>query len=673
MKFGFGICFVLLVLNSCASKVAVEEENEPLLAERKYLFTIDGEPTYAEEFLYILQKNRPPGEETAALSEEEFETNLELYINFKLKVAEAIRLGYDEKEEFKAEFAAFREDLRKPYMLESDVQEGELQKAYERLQEVVKASHILLSFPTNAALEDSIAVLRMAEKIQTEAKAGADFGALALEHSQDPSAQVNRGNLGYFTAMQMVYPFEAAAYSLQVGEVSPPVLTDFGYHIIRLEDRKPNPGEIRVSHLLVRTNPSDPESEDRAVRKIADIYAQLRLESSTWENTVLSFSEDQGTRNNGGMLPWFGVGSIVPEFEEAAFNLSEIGEISPPVKTTYGYHIIRLEDRKPIAPYEELEPTLKSRILRDSRSTLIKSQVLAMQKAKYQVSENEPLLQMLERELSNWDGVSLQPLEQVLSSGDRWAEDLVVISGEPTSLRSFYAFIEQSLNSVESQKANGVADWYERFLSDKLNTVEEQELIETNADYRLLLQEFREGILLFSLMNDLVWQKGILDSLGQYQYYEANIDRYQWKERVPALIVSMTQDNTSEETEIQEFLRDKRYEPGWKERLEDRWLDDFPLLFTVEDKVVEVPNHPIVKDLNLSTAFHDVKRGSRHYFVLTGEAIPPRAKKFEETKGLVIQDYQNYLDQKLIEELRDRFALHVDEAEKKRVYEIAVH
>ncbi|MCC5937754.1 MAG: peptidylprolyl isomerase [Lunatimonas sp.] len=673
MKFGFSICFALVLLSACATKVAVEENNEPVVEVRKYLFTIDGEPTYADEFLYILNKNNQPGADRAVLSEEDFEKNLELFINFKLKVAEAMKLGYHETEEFEREFAAFREDLRKPYLLESEVQEGELQKAYERLQEVVKASHILLSFPTNASLEDSIAVLRMAEKIQSEAQAGADFGALALEHSQDPSAQVNRGNLGYFTAMQMVYPFEAAAYDLQVGEVSQPVLTDFGYHIIRLEDRKPNPGEIRVSHLLVRTNPADPASEDRAVRRIADIYAQLRLESSTWEGTVASFSEDQGTRNSGGLLPWFGVGSIVPEFEEAAFNLTEIGEISPPVKTDYGYHIIRLEERKPIAPFEELEPTLKSRILRDSRSTLIKSQVLAMQKAKYQVKENEPLLLTLENVLSDWSGDSADALETVLNAEGLWEEELVVIAGEPMPLRTFHAFVQKELNAVESRRVAGWEGWYERFLADRLKAAEEQELLETNADYRLLLQEFREGILLFSLMNDLVWQKGILDSLGQHQYYEANIDRYQWKDRVPALVVTMTQENETQESNIRRFLSSKRYHADLKYQLEDRWLDEFPLLFTLEDKLVEVPEHPVIKALDLSKPFHDIRQEGKQYFVLTGERVPAEAKKFEETRGMVIQDYQSYLDEKLIGELRNKFVLRLDEDEKKRVYEIAVN
>ncbi|EON77344.1 Foldase protein PrsA precursor [Lunatimonas lonarensis] len=672
MKFGFSICFALALLSSCATKVAVEENHDPLSQTQRYLFTIDGNPTYADEFLYILNKNNQIGEEKKDFTSEEFEKNLDLFINFKLKVAEAERLGYHQTEEFRREFDSFREDLRRPYLLENEVQEGELQKAYDRLQEIVKASHILLSFPTDATLEDSIAVMRMAEKIRNEAVSGVDFADLAVEHSQDPSVQVNKGNLGYFTAMQMVYPFEAAAYDLKIGEVSSPVATDFGYHIIRLEDRKPNPGEVRVSHLLVRTVPGDAASEDRAVRRIADIYAQLRLESSTWEGVVASFSEDQGTRESGGLLPWFGVGSIVPEFEAAAFGLTEIGEISPPVKTDYGYHIIRLEGTRPVPPYEEMEAILKSRILRDSRSTLIASQVMAMQKAKYKVSENELLIRQLSESFGDWSG-NVDVLEDTINRRDLWKLELLSISGESLLLQDFFDFVKSELEAVQSPRINGFEAWYERFVTKRLKEEEERDLLENNAEYRMLVREFREGILLFSLMNDKVWQMGIFDSIGQHQYYETHMDRYQWKDRVPALVISFVQKNPEEQEKIRQFLSGKQYAPELKNELEKRWLEEFPLLFTMEDKLQEIPTHPLIKDLDISTSFHEVTKDGKQFFVMTGELIPAQAKKFEEIRGLVIQDYQNFLDENLIGELRNKSILQVDEEEKKRVYEIAVN
>lgn len=672
MKFQLVCILILAIPCACATKVAVEDNHTPITQEQRALFSIDGEPVKPEEFLYMLSKNKSLIKENAPLTREEFEESFDLFLNFKLKVTEAEALGYHQTQEFEIEFGTFREDIRKPYLLENEVQEGELQRAYSRLQEIVKASHILLSFPSNASLDDSIAVLRMAEKIQSQAKNGADFGKLATEHSQDPSASVNNGALGYFTAMQMVYPFEAAAYDLRVGDISDPVLTDFGYHIIKLEDRKPNPGEIRVSHLLVRTNEEDPLSEVRAMRKIADIYDQLKQENNTWEDVVATFSEDQGTRGNKGLLPWFGVGNIVPEFEQAAFDLTAIGEISTPVKTSFGYHIIRLEDRKPVASFEELEQTLKSRILRDSRSNLIKSQVIAMQKARYSMHENETIYPRLEKVINSWEGKDPGALGQSLRDTDLWGEWLFSIAQDTLLVSDFHGFIEKELTGVRANKNTDFETWQESYMAASLKEAEERDLLENNEEYRLLLKEFREGILLFSLMNDLVWQKALNDSLGQLTYYETHLDRYQWAERVPALVVTIAQSDEATIRRLIDFLSKKTYDPKLKEHLEQSWLIENPLLFTVEDKIFEIEKHPVLKTLDLSNDFHDVTIQDKRYLLVTGKMIEKGPKKFEETKGLVIQDYQTYLDEKLVSELRGKYTVRVNEDEKNSIYQVAI-
>jgi peptidyl-prolyl cis-trans isomerase SurA len=256
---------------SCSPKTTIVKEDQTQEIQVP-LMTIGNEDIFADEFLYLLSKNRQFQDKSEKISPKDFEENFDLFINYKLKVKEAENMGLDTLEEFRREFEIFKEDLIKPYLIKNSLQEGELMKAYNRMKEVVKASHILIQFPNNSTREDTIAVFRMAQKLKADAEAGADFNQLAEEYSDDPSAKDNRGSLGYFTALQMVYQFEDAAYALQIGEISDPVLTNFGYHIIKLEDRKPNPGEIRVSHILIRTQPGDPIAEERALRKVGDIY-----------------------------------------------------------------------------------------------------------------------------------------------------------------------------------------------------------------------------------------------------------------------------------------------------------------------------------------------------------------------------------------------------------------
>jgi peptidyl-prolyl cis-trans isomerase SurA len=658
---------------ACTPKITADNQPTSPTLEEEYLFSIDGKKVHGEEFLYVLSKNTVPSENSTPLTPAEFEENFQLFINYKLKVTEAEALGYHKSEEYIQEFSSFREDLRKPFILENEVQEGELQKAYTRLKEVVKASHILLSFPPNANLEDSLTVLRMAQKIQFEAKQGVDFNELAVEYSEDPSVENNRGNLGYFTAMQMVYPFEAAAYNLQVGEISDPVLTDFGYHIIKLEDRRPNPGEVRVSHLLVRINPEDPQSEDRAKRKIADIYEQLLKENNSWEEIVNAFTEDAGTRESGGLLPWFGVGSIVPEFEQAAFNLEEIGEISNPVKTVFGYHIIRLEGVKPIAPYEDLEQTLKSRILRDSRSTLIRSQVTAMQMAKYDAQENNSIYPLLSESFEQVSNEFPTNLKEKWQEAGIWNDWVIRVGSDTLRVLDFHKFLLQTTTAVKAKRYTNFQAWVDGFMEAQLKEAEERDLIINNKEYRLLVQEFREGILLFNLMNDLVWQKAIVDSLGQRTYFQEHIERYKWKERIPSLIIKITQPNETEIGKLRDYLQDKAYDKTIEKTLQESFLERNPLLFTLENRIVEIVDNPIVQDLDFSESFHEKTLDGVRYFILTGDKLPERSKDFEETRGKVIQDYQNYLDETLVRQLKEKYIVKINEGEKNRIYHLAVN
>lgn len=662
------ICYSLFVVVLACSPKTIPIQEEPQFEKPVPLMTIGNEDIYADEFLNLLSKNRQFQNKEEKLSPEDFEENLELFINYKLKVREAENMGLDTLEEFRREFEVFKEDLIQPYLIKNTLQQGELMKAYNRMKEIVKASHILLQFPNNASREDTVAVYRMAQKLKAEAEAGADFNELALEHSEDPSAKDNKGNLGYFTSLQMVHQFEDGAFSLEIGEISAPILTNFGYHIIKLEDKKPNPGEIKVSHILVRTQSGDPVSEERALRKVGDIYTELQKPESLWEDVCKMYSEDLGSKNSGGALPWISLGSVIPEFERAAFSLTEEGEISTPVKTPYGYHIIRLEERRPIPPYEEMEASIKSRILRDSRSTLIQSQVTAIQKSRYGFQENGQALGQLQKLLDQSNSID-DFMAEVL---EREVKDTVLfmILDEENTVNDLLKFMENERNKVKIGSRNGIGTSLDRFIESSLNLTEEQDLMANNEEYRLLLQEYRDGILLFSLMNDQVWQKAIMDSIGQINFYEENKERYSWKERIEALIVTLGKEINNES--VRRFLVDKKYKSDLADRLENTFLLDNPLLFTMEEGLYEWESHPILSKVDIKKDFQEIKVNGKSTFVLIGERVAPEIKQFTETKGKVIQEYQQFLDDQLIMTLKQNYIIRIDEDEKKKIYQLAV-
>ncbi|WP_297336578.1 peptidylprolyl isomerase [Algoriphagus sp.] len=645
------ILFSVLVLTLPGSLVHAQT-----MDDSQELLSVGGQPVSKDEFIYLMGKGNNTG--APGLSRKDFEENLQLFINYKLKVREAEALGLSETPEFNREFESFKENLKAPFLIKNSLEEGELRKAYSRMQEVIRASHILFQFPPNASAEDSLIVLKMALKVRQEIIAGGDINSLAVDYSDDPSVNKNQGDLGYFTSLQMVQPFEDAAYSLQPGEVSEPILTSFGYHIIKVQERKPNPGQVQVSHILVRINPENPDAEDQAKRKVADIYAEIQKPTTVWEDIVKNFSEDPATSQKGGILPWFSVGNMIPEFEMAAFSLTESGEVSPPIKTRYGYHILRLEDRKPLDSFEQMEDQIRSRILRESRSSMIQSQVLAIQKSRYGFKENEELVERLMTELYQTPKDEFESKLESLEISPE--QELFKIQSTSYPVSDFIAFIANDEANPKSKNQGNFELWYNRFLSTLLDEQEEAQLEATNKEYQMLLKEYRDGILLFSLMNDQVWQKGIQDSVGQRQFYQQHLDRYQWGERMPALIVNVLDQEMLAPAKAQ--LEGKNYSESVSEEFIAQSSQNNPLAFKIESGIKEISNHPVLSKSNRESGYEELEIEGETYLLLKGEKIPAGPKKFDETRGQVIKDYQEYLDESLLESLRAKYAVQINKS-----------
>lgn len=626
------------------------------------LLTLDGKPVDKDELVYLISKGKSTDTPVSGVSREEFEENLDLFIKYKLKVREAESLGLDQSTEFSREFDSFKETLIYPYLIKNSLEEGELRKAYSRMQEVIRASHILFQFPPNASSEDSLIVLKMALKVRGEIENGGNINELAVQYSDDPSAKANKGDLGYFTSLQMVQPFEDAAFSLQIGQLSDPVLSNFGYHIIQVQDRQPNPGQVRVSHILVRFDAVDKTQEENARRKISDIYAEIQKENTIWEDIVKTFSEDPATNQRGGLLPWFGVGSMIPEFEMAAFSLTETGEVSPPLKTQYGYHILRLEEKKPIEPFEEMEETIRSKILRDSRSGMIQSQVVAIQKARYAFVENESTVAQLAQLLNS---TSKATFESALISNSLEKSSLFTLRGENYSATDLSNFMKNE--EINPRIKGGTFEiWYDRFVANTLAQTEEKDLETNNKEYQMLLKEYRDGILLFSLMNQEVWQKGITDSLGQVEFYRKNITKYQWKNRVQAFLVKVLDRNQLENA--RKSIRGKGYNQELIQDFESNYKANTPLAFQTDSGIFEYADHEVLSKINLETPYQEIEVDGILYLVVLGQKYSAEPKKFEESRGLVIRDYQEYLDKTLIQALKSKYPIQINPRVKEEAF-----
>ncbi|MGB3617792.1 MAG: peptidylprolyl isomerase [Catalinimonas sp.] len=541
MKYVLTALLITAAMAGCKTNDSGKARNEPTL------ITLGTVQVPTREFLYVYQKNNvgTDADMVDIYSEENLREYLDLYVNFKLKVLDAERRGLDTTAAFRQELAGYRDQLAQPYLTEKSVTEQLVQEAYQRLAQEVNASHILIKVGPDADPADTLAAYQKIQNLRQQALGGRDFATLAKQHSEDPSVARNSGNLGWFTALQMVYPFENAAYLTPVGDISQPLRTRFGYHILEVHERRPSQGKVKVAHLMVRANPGMPAEDSLAAkRKIDELYRRLEA-GEPWEPLVQQFSEDQSSSSRGGVLPAFGTGNMIPSFEEAAFALNAPGDLSNPTQTPYGWHIIRLEEKYPLEPFEQMEPGIRAKVNKDSRSELNQTALINRLKRENRFDEDE---NNLAAALTAVDTTLLKGTWAYARSDDK-LDDVLFTAGDTTlTRRNFYDYLEEKQQPRDNQSADFVARRvYDEFVNETLIAYEKGHLAEKYEDYRMLVQEYRDGILLFQLMDEEVWSKALEDSTGLSNYFERNREAYRWEERAAATIYNTASAATRDE------------------------------------------------------------------------------------------------------------------------------
>lgn len=503
----------------------------------------------ASEFGYVYKKNNGTAPDFG--TRQSVTDYLTLYTNFRLKVLDAEKRGLDTTQAFHRELDGYRQQLAQPYLTEKGVTDQLIREAYSRMGQEVNASHILIRVAPDASPADTAAAYQKIVALRQRVTGGGeDFTTVAGSTSEDPSAKENGGKLGYFTAMQMVYPFETAAYLTPVGQVSAPIRTRFGYHVIKVNDRRAAQGEIKVAHLMVRVTPQAPRTDSAtAHKKINELYGRLR-KGESWDKLVTQFSEDAGSAASGGELPPFSTGRMIPSFEEAAFKLQKPGDISAPVQTPYGWHIIRLVEKQPVPSFAVMEPTLKSKVAKDSRSELNRTAFLKRIRQEDQFVENSAgkALAFAQADTAlvkgrfKFNPAALTPSSTKSSKNAAKAGDkqpLFTIKGKPYLVSDFLTYAQQNQRPrPTAQPAFAMQQLYDQYVDHSLTEFEKNSLDTKYEDYRMLVKEYRDGILLFQLMDEKVWTKAIEDTAGLRKFFLANQANYQFGQRVRGTVIS---------------------------------------------------------------------------------------------------------------------------------------
>lgn len=526
--------FVCLALFACKAtqKTVNTQQQEPIL------MYVGNMPVTVGEFKYVYEKNNL--NKDSLYIEKSLRDYLELYTKFKLKVLDGIKNGVDTTKEFQTEYYGYEVQLARPYLVPKEVTDKLVREAYERMQEEINASHILIKVSPEADPKDTLIAYEKIKKIRERALKGESFEKLAQQYSEDPSTSTNEGNLGYFTGLKMVYPFETAAYKTPKGQISDIVRTEFGYHIIKVLDRRPNRGKITVAHIMLRTAKGISAEDSIAIRKKAfEIYEKAK-KGEDWNQLVLQFSEDANTKNNGGQLREFGVGDIIPEFENAAFALQNPGDISEPVLSPYGWHIIKLVRKGKKETFEEVENSIRNRVQKDSRSEVSKNIVLARLRQENNLKINQKVLKKAISQVDtsllkgNWNYKESKFLKETIAT----FENKQVGKRRNLSVQDFYYYMktrQYARSDIKDPQHYANLLW-QRFIDDETINFEKSILPDKFYEYKMLTQEYREGMILFAMMNEKVWGKAIKDTAGARQFYERNKEKYRWGERAFATI-----------------------------------------------------------------------------------------------------------------------------------------
>lgn len=621
-------------------------------ADDRVLFSVDGRSVGVEEFLTVYNKNNYTQQKATAADLKEY---LDLYIKFKLKVNEAYSLGLDTTEKFRKELDNYRNQLAQPYLRDRETSQSLVKEAYERMQKEVRASHIMIKVAENAAPKDSLAAYKKIVAVHQRLQKGEDFNTLAQTVSEDPSAAENQGDLGYFSAFRMIYPFEQTAYTTAPGQYSQPFRTQFGYHILKVHDVRPALGEIRTAHLMLLTRNSDSDSVMQNTRKrIMEIYKKLK-NGENFEALVAQYSEDPSTQSQQGVLPWFGTGRMVPMFEATAFALAKDGDFSEPVQTPYGWHIIKRLERRGIPAFDKAKADIEAKINRDARANLNKSNLIAKLKTEYGFKEDAKARQ----------AVFAKVVDSLYTNGQWtadsiWKKNLTVVSFADAQLKQSDLANYLQTNQYGSQGSDvGIylLKTYEKWVEERILAYEDSRLEKKHADFRALLQEYREGILLFDLTDQLVWSKAVNDTDGLKAWFAENQSRYQWNDRADVTVYQFA--NPAQAAKGRKLLKKKKNTDDIIVKLMN---EENPLNVKISSGKFEKGTNEVVDKIDWKTGLSaDVTHNNAVYIVKVKNLLPAGPKELNEVRGLATSDYQNYLEKSWIEALTAKYKVVVNQ------------
>ena len=618
----------------------------------KVLMTVNGVKIQSGEFIRMYKKSVEPGK---PLDVDEY---LEQFIIFKLKVADAINEGMDTTRAFRNELNGYRKQLAQSYLTDNTKKEELLKKAYQRTLSEINAWHILIALPQDPASQDTLLAREKATGIRERISKGEIFEQVARGTSDDQSVKVNGGNLGYFTAFQMIMPFEDAAYSLKKGGISYPVRTPYGYHIIKVTDKRPSRGRVHVAHIMKVMPPgASDEVSKKAEEDIAAIYSKLK-DGASFSELAKTSSDHKESASKGGELNWFGAGEMVTEFAEAAFSVSDTGNYTRPVRTLYGWHIIKLLGKRPPGSFEETRSFLESKINQSYLNSISQKELVSKLKKEYRFRIEDQAFKWF---VENTDTLIIQGLKKYdrdsMPSGDLYS-----FANQHFTTKEFAGYIERRGSMIVTRDSLFfIQSSLETRSSDHILTYENSILERKYPEFRYLMNEFHDGILLFEISGKKVWNRVSNDSAGLIKYYEDHKFDHLSEKGIEAKIYTLK--SPGKEKQLESAYNKYSRKPDVDIRLAGKFNKKGIRNLEITDSTWYFGSDNEIDNLKWEKGTHFFKWKGYTSVIVIKNNVDPVPLPFEKVMGEMMPGYQEQLENDWLRQLKEKYPVKIDNIE----------
>lgn len=627
------------------------------------LFTVNNNPVTVSEFKYIYSKTNGANANFTKSSLQEY---LDLYIKFKLKVEEAKALRIGNLPDIKEELLGYRRQLSDSYILNKEVTGRLVRELYDRSLEDIDISHILYTISDATPKEDSISANKFLMDLYMKLKSGADFEEFARNYSLDRSSKTNSGHIGFINVPfpNGFYDLENAAYSMSPGDISLPIYTPAGLHLLKVNARRPARGEIEGAHILIRKS-GDGENPFTPKNKIDSIYSLLQSGSS-FEILATTYSEDDKTANKGGYIGVFGINKYEQAFEEAIYKIEKDGEYSQPIQTNLGWHIVKRISRKNIPNFETSKSNLEAAVRQDQRFSFAKENMFNQIRSNAGFIENKEALSQMVPFVNDTFYTFRWKIPTQLPS-----ETLFTLANKVYTLIDFAQYLEKSSRLrfrliQQDPIPSMLTKLYEGYLEDETLKLEESQLEKKYPEFQHLLREYEEGILLFEVTRQTVWDKASQDSAGLANFYKLIQGKYNWNERALSTRYTLKSSAKDQIAQIREFAKTHK-----KNEVLVRFNKDDNQIISAEEITIEKDKSPEASQLGLpwkqgqiSNAILNSTTNDMEFFKVE-KILPVAPKALDESKGYIIADYQDFLEKEWVDNLKKKYPVQVT----KNIYE----